>query len=86
MRLADMFKKAKGTAEDVVEKRGGTDALKQDAQELKDIAKSKGSMKDKARAAAEAIKDPGAPGGKEPAASADKEPAAPADKEPGPPA
>jgi hypothetical protein len=62
MRLTDMFKKAKATAEDVVEKRGGTEALKKDAQELKDIAKSKGTPKDKARAAAEALKEPGAPG------------------------
>ena len=54
-RLADQAKK-------VVDKRGGTDALKEDAEELKEIAKGKGSMKDKAKAAGEAIKDPGAPG------------------------
>ena len=30
--------------------------------ELKDIATSKGSMQDKAKAAAEALKDPDAPG------------------------
>ena len=46
----------------MVNKRGGTGALKEDAEELKDIATGKGSLKDKAKAAGEAIKDPGAPG------------------------
>lgn len=59
-RLADQAKK-------VVDKRGGTDALKEDADELKDIAKGKGSLKDKAKEAAEAIKDPGAEGPDKPA-------------------
>jgi hypothetical protein len=54
-RLADRAKK-------VVDKRGGTDALKEDADELKDVAKGEGSLKDKAKAAGEAIKDPGRPG------------------------
>ena len=58
-RLADQAKK-------IVDKRGGTDALKEDADELKDIARGKGSMKDKAKAAGEAIKDPGAPGEERP--------------------
>ena len=57
-RLTDRAKK-------IVDKRGGTDALKDDADELKDIAKSKGSLKYKAKAAGEAIKDPGKPGGQE---------------------
>lgn len=52
-------------AKEQVEKRGGSDALKQDADELKSIAKDKGSLKDKAKAAGKAIKDPGAPGGTE---------------------
>ena len=59
-RLADQAKK-------VVDKRGGTESLKEDADELKDIAKDKGSLKDKAKAAGEAIKDPGAKGPDEPA-------------------
>jgi hypothetical protein len=46
----------------MIDKRGGTDALKKDAEELKDIAQREGSLSDKARAAAAAIKDPGAPG------------------------
>jgi hypothetical protein len=58
-RLTDQAKK-------IVEKRGGTDALKEDADELKDIAKGKGSLKDKAKAAGDALKDPGAKGPDEP--------------------
>ena len=49
-------------AKETVEKRGGTDALKEDAEELKEIAKGKGSLKDKTRAAADAVKEPGAKG------------------------
>jgi hypothetical protein len=59
MRFGDLVNKAKK----VVDQRGGTDALKQDAQELKDIAGGGGSTQDKAKRAAEALKDPGAPGG-----------------------
>jgi len=59
-RLADQAKK-------VIDKRGGTDALKQDAEELADIAKGRGSVKDKAKAAGKAIKDPGAEGSNKPA-------------------
>ncbi len=55
-------------AKNQVEKRGGSDALKEDAAELKSIAKGKGSLKDKAKAAGKAIKDPGAekPGDEQP--------------------
>ena len=56
------FKRLADRAKDVVEKRGGTEALKQDAEELRGIAKGKGSLKDKAKAAADALKDPGAKG------------------------
>ena len=56
------FKKLTDKAKDQVDKRGGTDALKGDLDELKDIAKSKGSVKDKAKAAGQAIKEPGAKG------------------------
>jgi len=58
------FRKLSEKAKDVVEKRGGADALKQDAQELRDVAKGPGSLKDKARGAKDALKDPGAPGSK----------------------
>jgi hypothetical protein len=54
-RLTDQAKK-------LVERRGGTDSVKEDAEELKDIAKGEGSLKDKAKAAGEAMKEPGAPG------------------------
>jgi len=46
-------------AKDVVEKRGGTEALKGDAEQLKRIAKGPGSLSDKAKAAASALKDSG---------------------------
>ena len=57
-RLTDQAKK-------IVDKRGGTDAAKEDAEELADIAKGKGTLKDKAKAAGGAIKEPGKPGGEE---------------------
>jgi len=56
------LKKVADKAKETVEKRGGTDALKEDAQELKSIAKGKGSLKDKAKAATDAVKEPGAGG------------------------
>jgi hypothetical protein len=57
------LKRLTDRAKDVVEKRGGTDALKADAEELRGIAKGKGSLKDKAKAAAAAMKEPGRKGG-----------------------
>jgi hypothetical protein len=56
MNLGQIASKAK----QLVDKRGGSDSLKQDADELKDIASGSGSLSDKAKAAAEAIKEPGA--------------------------
>ena len=56
MKLGKLGAKAK----EMVDKRGGTDALKQDAQELKEIAGRKGSLKEKAKAAGDALKKPGA--------------------------
>jgi hypothetical protein len=53
------FKRLQDRAKDVVEKRGGKDALKDDMQELRSIAKGKGSIKEKAAAAKDALKDPG---------------------------
>lgn len=53
------FRKLADKAKDQVDKRGGTDALKGDLDELKDIAKGKGSVKDKAKAAGKAVKEPG---------------------------
>ena len=47
-------------AKELIDKRGGSDSLKEDAGELKDIASSDESLVDKAKDAVEAIKDPGA--------------------------
>jgi hypothetical protein len=55
VRLGSIANKAK----QAIDKRGGTDSLKGDAEELKSIAKGKGSLKDKAKAAGQALKDPG---------------------------
>ncbi len=58
MNLKSLFGKAKKTVDD----RGGAESVKADAAELKDNAGSDASLTDKARDAAEAIRDPGAPG------------------------
>jgi hypothetical protein len=65
------FKSITSKAKDLIDKRGGTDSLKEDAEELKDIATGDGSISDKAKEAVEAVKDPGAE-------------AAPAEHSPGP--
>jgi hypothetical protein len=54
------FRRITDQAKKLVEKRGGSDSVKEDAEELKDIAKGEGSLKDKAKAAGEALKEPGA--------------------------
>jgi hypothetical protein len=76
------FKKLSAQAKDLVEKRGGTDALKKDASELAEIAKGKGSLSDKAKAAAAALKESGANDPAKPAAAA--APAADAGPKPDP--
>ena len=55
MDLDSLTKQAKKLVDD----RGGVDALKGDAEELKDIVGGRGSAMDKAKKAAEALKDPG---------------------------
>lgn len=55
MDLKRLFNKGKK----VVDERGGVESLKEDAQELAGIAKGKGSLTDKAKEAAEAVKEPG---------------------------
>lgn len=64
------WKKLAGEAKRVVDKRGGPESVKEDAEELKDIAQGKGTVAEKLRAAAEALKEPGAPGDATPAAKA----------------
>ena len=49
-------------AKELFTRRGGTEAAKEDAQEIKDIARSDASIGDKAKEGFEALKDPGAPG------------------------
>ena len=62
------FKRLSQQAKRLIDRRGGTKSLKEDADELRDIARGEGSLSDKAKAAADAIKEPGAkePGAKEP--------------------
>lgn len=55
MDLKNLFNKGKK----IVDERGGVESLKADAQEVADIAKRKGSLSDKAKEAATAIKKPG---------------------------
>jgi hypothetical protein len=62
------LKKLGQQAKNLVDKRGGSESVKEDADELKDIAKGQGSLADKAKAAVQAIKEPGAD---------DEQPAAP---------
>jgi hypothetical protein len=66
------LKKVADKAKEQVDKRGGTEALKEDAEELKGIAKGQGSVKDKAKAAGKAIKEPGAKGSETPPAGSEK--------------
>ena len=68
MKLNKLMDKAK----EAFDKRGGVDSLKGDADELKSIATGKGSLTDKAKAAADAIKEPGAPKAEGEAAGAAK--------------
>lgn len=72
------FNKLADKAKQAIERRGGMDSLKEDLQEVKDAATGRGSLKDKARAAADALKTPG----KNPEAPAAGAPATP----PAPPA
>ena len=58
MDLGSLTKRAKK----LVNQRGGVDALKDDAEEVKDIVSGGGSAMDKAKDAAEALKDPGQKG------------------------
>ena len=61
------FKSLQRRAKQLIDRRGGTDSLKADAEELKNIAKGPGSVTDKAKRAGDALKDPGAKGPDTPA-------------------
>ena len=69
------FKRLSQQAKRLIDRRGGTDSLKEDAAELRDIARSEGSMSEKAKAAAGAVKEPGARQEPAPAEAALAEPA-----------
>jgi hypothetical protein len=56
------FKRLSQQAKRLIDRRGGTKSLKEDADELRDIARGEGSLSDKAKAAAEAVNEPGAKG------------------------
>ena len=72
MEMKDIVDKAKDFVEDhsdeikeqIAERKEG---LAEDLEELKDIAQGEGSLMDKAKAALDAVKDPGAPGEDPPA-------------------
>ena len=66
------WKKLADQASDVVEKRGGIKSLEEDAGELVEIAKGGGTVSDKAKQAANALKEPGA--GDHPSAAQPDEP------------
>ena len=51
------FKKLADRARDVVEQQGGTDALKEKAQRMKEAASAPGSASDKAKAAAQIARE-----------------------------
>ena len=55
------FRQLADRAKKIVDRRGGTESLKEDAEELKDIAKGKGSLKDKAKAAGDGSRIPARP-------------------------
>jgi hypothetical protein len=57
------LKKLANKAKKTIDERGGVDSLKADAEELKKVAKGEGSLKDKAKRAAQAVKDPSAKAG-----------------------
>ena len=56
------FSRLASKAREMFNKRGGSEAAKGDLQELKDIQARGGSMSDKAKAAADALKEPGMKG------------------------
>jgi hypothetical protein len=63
------WKRVTDRAKQVIDERGGTKSLKEDADELRDIAQGPGTLADKAKAAAEALREPG--GHREPGAGSE---------------
>jgi hypothetical protein len=52
------LKRLTDRAKQVIDQRGGTERLKQDAERLRTIATGPGTARDKAKAAADALKEP----------------------------
>jgi hypothetical protein len=75
------FKSLQRRAKQLIDSRGGTDSLKADAEELKDIAKGPGGFADKAKRAGDALKEPGAKGPGTPASPSSPATDAPASAE-----
>ena len=74
------FSRLAGKAKQIYTKRGGAQAAKGDASEVQEILKSEGTLTDKAKRAAKALKEPGA--AHDPSAARD--PAVPTQTEPPP--
>ena len=68
------LKRLSERAKRLIDKRGGSASVKEDADELRDIARGEGSLSDKAKAAADAIKEPGAQGPDAPPPAAPPDP------------
>ena len=58
--VTDNLDEVKEKAEGLLDGRGGMDTLKEDLAEIKDIVTGEGSITDKAKAAVDALKHPGA--------------------------
>ena len=71
------WKRVADQAKEVIDKRGGPKSLKEDADELRNIAEGPGTLADKAKEAAEALREPGAH--REPGVGAEAEPGAAAE-------
>jgi hypothetical protein len=54
------FKSLQRKGKQLIDRRGGTDSLKTDAEKLRGIAKGPGTVADKAKRAGEVLKNPGA--------------------------
>src|SRR5690349_15430600 len=52
------WKKLADRAKQMINQRGGTESVKEDAQELRNIARREGPAEDKIKAAAEALREP----------------------------
>lgn len=77
------FNRLAQRAKQIIDQRGGPESAKQDADELRNIARGPGTLSDKAKRAGEALREPGAGRGRgaDPGPGAGRE--ADAGREPG---